>query len=125
MSSIPDEKIFFEFMDGHPLYRTHHVNCLPESEEYVPNFVGGMLPRSDQGDREYYCSTMLTLFKPWRHGKDLRTNDESWDDAFNRSPTNIDFGPKKICPTAQAICQHNITMYIPSNTSLQVLQCTN
>ncbi|KAM6490323.1 hypothetical protein JOM56_014300, partial [Amanita muscaria] len=36
----------------------------------------------DQGDREYYCATMLTFFKPWRSGCDLKAADESWDDAF-------------------------------------------
>jgi hypothetical protein len=25
---------------------------------------------------------MLTLFKPWRHGQDLQTTDQSWDEAF-------------------------------------------
>ena len=77
------DRILFPFMDGHPLQDTHHVNCLPEIEEYIPNFTG-TLPRSDQGDREYYCSTMLTLFEPWRHGKDLRHEDESWEYAFCR-----------------------------------------
>lgn len=48
----------------------------------IPNFVGNTLPRHDQGDREYYCSTMLALFKPWRSGLDLRSPSESWDDAF-------------------------------------------
>lgn len=32
----------------------------------------------------YYCSTLLTLFRLWRHGKDLRHEDESWEDAFCR-----------------------------------------
>ena len=48
----------------------------------VPNFVGGAIPRSDRGDREYYCSTMLAFFKPWRTGKDLKSEDQNWDDAF-------------------------------------------
>jgi hypothetical protein len=25
---------------------------------------------------------MLTLFKPWRHGKDLKRDDQSWDETF-------------------------------------------
>src|SRR6202011_4652211 len=33
-------------------------------------------------DREYYCATMLTLFKPWRSGKDLKDEMDSWDDTF-------------------------------------------
>jgi len=49
----------------------------------VSNFVGGSLPRYDKGDREYYCATMLILFKPWRSGKDLKNKDYSWDETFN------------------------------------------
>jgi len=48
----------------------------------IPNFAGGSLPRCDRGDREYYCATMLMLFKPWRHGKNLKDDDQSWDEAF-------------------------------------------
>ena len=48
----------------------------------VPNFIGGSLPRCDRGDREYYCCTMMTLFKPWRTGKDLKAEDQTWDESF-------------------------------------------
>jgi hypothetical protein len=71
-----------KFLPDHPLYDTHRIFCLDKSEGFVPNFIGGPLPRSDCGDREYYCSTMLTLFKPWRDGRDLRTDEQSWDDSF-------------------------------------------
>ena len=47
------------------------------------------MPRCDKGDREYYCATMLTLFKPWRHGKNLKEDVQSWDEAF----TNYIFTP--------------------------------
>ena len=73
---------WFNFQQNHPLYETHHIN-FNKSSNLVPNFVGGSLPRCDQGDREYYCATMLTLFKPWRHGKDLKNEDQSWDDVFS------------------------------------------
>jgi len=46
------------------------------------NFIGGPLPRCDQGDFEYYCRTMLTLFKPWRRGQDLKDAQQMWADAF-------------------------------------------
>jgi len=55
-------------------------------------FAGGSLPRCDKGDREYYCATMLTLFKPWRHGKNLKDDDQSWDEAF----TDYKFTPRQI-----------------------------
>src|SRR6202451_2226064 len=48
-------------------------------------------PPSDRGDREYYCATMLILFKPSRHGKSLKEVDRSWDEAF----TNYKFTPRQ------------------------------
>jgi hypothetical protein len=80
--NIYDEHDSHEFLSEHPQYRTHKVTIADEEHALVPNFVGGGLPCCDQGDREYYCSTMLTLFKPWRCGKDLKLENESWDEAF-------------------------------------------
>src|SRR6267378_1215439 len=73
---------FHRFLKEHPLHHSHHVRLLETVHEWVPIFVGGAMPRSDRGDREYYCSTMLTLFKSWQTGKDLKLEDQSWDDAF-------------------------------------------
>ncbi|KAM6488798.1 hypothetical protein JOM56_015747, partial [Amanita muscaria] len=47
------------FLKQHPQYKTHHVHCIEGNDRIVPNFIGGSLPRQDQGDCEYYCSTML------------------------------------------------------------------
>jgi hypothetical protein len=74
---------FYRFMSEHPLVETHGIRCCPPGKEKVPNFVGTTLPRFDQGDREYYCCTMLTLFKPWRTGIDLKCPDQDWDCAFS------------------------------------------
>src|SRR6266567_8887681 len=68
------------FLKEHPLYKTHKAKFDDKRKNIVPNFVGGSLPRCD---REYYCATMLTLFKPWRSGKDLKNIDYSWDETFN------------------------------------------
>ncbi|PBK90462.1 hypothetical protein ARMGADRAFT_892376, partial [Armillaria gallica] len=70
------------FMDVHPLYDTHYTVLQPEAEKTVSNFVGGLLPHRDIGDREYYYTTMLTLFKPWPCGKNLKAVDITWDTAF-------------------------------------------
>ncbi|KAF9534446.1 hypothetical protein CPB83DRAFT_743494, partial [Crepidotus variabilis] len=51
-----------------------------------PNFTGASLPRRNQGDREYYCCTMLTFFKPWRRGRELKASAQTWDDAFTAHP---------------------------------------
>ncbi|KAF9547539.1 hypothetical protein CPC08DRAFT_648747, partial [Agrocybe pediades] len=76
---------YVPFNDQHPLYLSHEVYCdLSRLKFVVPNFLGGSLPRRDQGDREYYCATMLTLFRPWRTGADLKENNMSWDESFNR-----------------------------------------
>ncbi|KAF9455717.1 hypothetical protein BDZ94DRAFT_1293114 [Collybia nuda] len=70
------------FLKGHPLHRTHKIQFDQRKNNIVPNFIGGSLPRCDRGDREYYCATMLTLFKPWRTGLDLKEEGYSWDETF-------------------------------------------
>ena len=71
------------FGKGHPLHDLHGVRHISKNSMRVPNFAGANLPRCDQGDREYYTCTMLTLFKPWRKGTDLKGMNASWDDSFN------------------------------------------
>ena len=78
-TEVPKSKLL-PFLSDHPLAGTHGVRYLKTAR--IPNFIGNTLPRHDQGDREYYCSTMLALFKPWRSGLDLRHHSESWDEAF-------------------------------------------
>ncbi|KAH7905862.1 hypothetical protein BJ138DRAFT_1017128, partial [Hygrophoropsis aurantiaca] len=70
------------FFGDHPLSGTHHVRVLHDGESIVPNFVGGSLPRHDKGDFGYYCCTMLTLFSPWRSGRDLKGEDTTWSECF-------------------------------------------
>jgi len=82
-SNADHTRKYTQFLPGHPLSATHVVKCdFEKTETMVPNFVGGPLPRHDQGDREYYCCTMLTLFKPWRTGRDLKTEGQTWNDGF-------------------------------------------
>src|ERR1700723_527368 len=73
---------YFDFLEEHPLHETHHVYFADEKHAKIPNFLGGSLPRRYSGDREYYCSAMLALFVPWRTGKDLKTEQQSWDESF-------------------------------------------
>ena len=40
------------------------------------------MPRCDRDNRKYYCTTILTLFKSWRSGKDLKSENYSWDETF-------------------------------------------
>jgi hypothetical protein len=71
------------FLREHPQYPTHTVNICTEKKSKVPNFVGGTLPRSDQGNQEDYCMTMLTLFRPWHTGHELKKKSETWEQSFN------------------------------------------
>ncbi|KAF8238524.1 hypothetical protein L208DRAFT_1241818 [Tricholoma matsutake] len=81
---------YYRFTSDHPLYSSHHIRLSPDNESIVVNFIGANLPQYDQGDREYYCSTMLTLFKPWRTGEELKTDAENWDSAFSNHTFNAE-----------------------------------
>jgi hypothetical protein len=73
----------YQYLEEHPLHDTHHMRCVAADKALVPNFVGETLPRRDCGDREWYCSAMLTLFCPWRSGLQLKKKEQSWDEAFH------------------------------------------
>ncbi|TFK59134.1 hypothetical protein BDN72DRAFT_781161, partial [Pluteus cervinus] len=75
-------KGLYHFKDGHPMAKTHKLSVCQQNKALIPNFVGGTIPRADRGDYEYYCATMLTLFKPWRSGDDLKDEVDTWNEAF-------------------------------------------
>ena len=78
---------YARFHPNHPQSHTHEVMLVDEKDAYVPNLIGGPLPRKDAGSREEYCMTMLTLFKPWRSGNDLRPHSDAlWNDVFEAHP---------------------------------------
>lgn len=78
----PHRGDWYFFEPDHPQSQSHRVRILPEAKAFVPNFKGKVLPRRDKGNREDYCMTMLTLFKAWRDPKELKANDQLWDEAF-------------------------------------------
>ena len=82
-AALPQDDVErYKFLEDHPQQHSHIVKLLNENEGYVPNFVSP-IPRSDRGDREYYCATIMTLFKPWREPTHLKSADVSWDHAFD------------------------------------------
>ncbi|KAF8702360.1 hypothetical protein AX14_014404 [Amanita brunnescens Koide BX004] len=90
LSDIPKDdnseklpKNMYRFDKQHPLHETHVSVMIPNDANRVVNFIGKNIPRRDQGDREFYCLTMLALFKPWRSGLDLKPKHKSWDETFN------------------------------------------
>ncbi|KAI0083285.1 hypothetical protein BDY19DRAFT_862269, partial [Irpex rosettiformis] len=72
---------YSDFLPEHSQYKTHKVQVVSEEKSKVPDFIG-LLPRHDRGNREEYCMTMLTFFKPWRVGRDLKLPDQTWDNEF-------------------------------------------
>ncbi|KZP15810.1 hypothetical protein FIBSPDRAFT_699418, partial [Athelia psychrophila] len=70
------------FMPGHPQAKTHYACMRHVNSLRVPMFLGGPLPRRDKGDREEHCLTMLTLFRPFRRGKDLKSDGAAWAEEF-------------------------------------------
>lgn len=72
----------YKYLEGHPLRDTHQVLCVEPREDLVPDLVGGSLPRPDTGDPDYHAATMLTLFKPWRNGRDLKSDADTWENAY-------------------------------------------
>ncbi|THU94618.1 hypothetical protein K435DRAFT_574622, partial [Dendrothele bispora CBS 962.96] len=83
IDATSNNRKFLRFKDGHPQLSTHEVYCNMRRAKYiVPNFKGGQLPRKDCGDEEYYFCTMLSLFKPWRSGMDLKPFSTTWTQAF-------------------------------------------
>jgi hypothetical protein len=76
--------IRYPFMTGHPCYESHAVSCdFKRINTTIPNFIGGAPPRSDKGDHNFYCMTMLTMFKPWRSPADLKLGDSTWSQTFS------------------------------------------
>ncbi|KAI0083773.1 hypothetical protein BDY19DRAFT_899806, partial [Irpex rosettiformis] len=72
------------FLIDHPQYNTHKVCLLTENKAKVPDFIGGALPRYDSGNQEEYCMTMLIFFRPWRKGRDLKTEANTWCEEFKQ-----------------------------------------
>ena len=66
-SGKDDKDTFYHFLEDHPLYHSHHVMLLKDIQGWVPNFVGGALPRSNCGDKEFYCLQCLQIDIRLRH----------------------------------------------------------
>jgi hypothetical protein len=81
-----DVNVIGRFLVNHPKYLTHGVYRVEDKFRSVLTYLGPVLPRKDNGDIEFYCRTMLTLFCPWRDGLNLRTDTQTWKEAFDAYP---------------------------------------
>lgn len=73
-----------DFKREHPQYNTHMIRR--RTLWVIPVVLGDRIPRNDRSDeeRDRWARTMLILFIPWRHPKDVKASGESWFDAFER-----------------------------------------
>lgn len=71
-------------LQDHPQSSTHIVIPISAEKRPIPNFVN-VPPRRGNEDDEYYFKAMLTMFKPWRSGSDLKNETESWSTAFRNT----------------------------------------
>ncbi|KAJ7611289.1 hypothetical protein FB45DRAFT_687441, partial [Roridomyces roridus] len=72
------------FVNGHTQQKTHVLRVRSSRDSLVPVPMGPGIPRRDRAELyPRYCRLMLIFFKPWRHSKDLRQPDQSWEDTFN------------------------------------------
>ena len=96
LSDTPDSGMkcstnVYRFLSDHPLHDTHGLQLHKADPKKIPNFIGATLPRKDQGDRNYYCLTMLALFKPWRKASHLKCNASiSWHEAFEQHSFSVE-----------------------------------
>ncbi len=72
------------YREPHPCFKTKQRIVRTAGHRNLVNVVGRWFPRNDDpAVRDTYCAAMLTLLKPWRDvSKDLKGEQESWEDAF-------------------------------------------
>ncbi|EAU84997.2 hypothetical protein CC1G_04093 [Coprinopsis cinerea okayama7 len=74
---------YHHYQESHPLHRSHVVTVDPSRRQTViPNFLGPLLPRKDEGDLDEWACAMLTIFKPWRKPLDLKAAGASWKETY-------------------------------------------
>ena len=45
---------YWMFLQGHPQCHVYETKLIPDFHAKVPNFLGGLLPRRDGGNQDYY-----------------------------------------------------------------------
>lgn len=67
----------------HPQWTTHTFRERLPGRWLIPVLQGPMVPVRAQHPDIFYCMA-LTLFKPWRHPRDLKEEGATWSDAFEQ-----------------------------------------
>ncbi|KAE8220701.1 hypothetical protein CF319_g5812 [Tilletia indica] len=73
--------------DSHPDFDTHIHRYRPTQSNGIPRSVGARFPRSDgsatHGD--LYCAAMMGHFVPFNSAQPLKSQHETWEEAFART----------------------------------------
>jgi hypothetical protein len=79
------ESVRAEYVEGHSRKSTHIRVVRNKNHKTLPSIIGPFFPRRDDKEHyDFYCASMLSLLKPWRHIQKLKDDDESWENAFNK-----------------------------------------
>ena len=83
------------YLPLHPKYEQKYRIVRQQRHRNLPNFVGRYFPNRDNSKTaDLYSACMLILLKPWRDmTRDLRTDSQSWTDAWTSFLANA---PKDI-----------------------------
>ncbi|KAJ3548530.1 hypothetical protein NM688_g5285 [Phlebia brevispora] len=84
LNSIRRRRPTYQFLSNHPECKRKHIRIRHPNELRIVVPIGAALPRRDRaGVFAKYCRLMLLLFKPWRQMKDLREEQQAWNEAFS------------------------------------------
>ena len=91
-------------LPGHDEHNSHVLKIQRPSRRVVPVPVGPSIPRRDNKENyARYCRLMLIFFKPWRDATDLKSKDQSWEDAYKDFLHNCPLHFKKIMDNMQIL----------------------
>ena len=74
----------YSYLPNHPKHKSMQRIERMIGHNNLPNFIGRFFPRRDDLEsHSFYCASMLLLLKPWRDIRtDLKTSQQSWEEAF-------------------------------------------
>jgi len=104
LQSTSWKRPFCPLLPGHDEHNSHVLKIRRPSKKIVPVPVGLSIPRRDKKDSyARYCRLMLIFFKPWREALDLKSKEQSWEDAYNDFLSSCPLRFKKIIDNMQIL----------------------
>lgn len=92
------------YLSPHPKWNTHQRVIRSPGHNTIPKTIGQFYPTHDDPDNvDFFYASMLSLCKPWRNLKDLKSVDESWEEAYNNFLTTA---PKRVHHIISGIKYH-------------------